>query len=544
MSKLNVITTSVFVGSIVLEAALSARDQLGHYAKHDTRINISIAIIALGVNLVVKTLILSFFLWLKQFAIYDAGDGVLAWITLFFLADLQSYGWHYAGHRVRLFWAMHVIHHSSTSFNFSTAIRSPFTNVLFRMGTMAPMVWLGFEPWMIFWMDTLIVSFAFFQHTQMIGKLGWLECIFSTPSHHRVHHASDEKYLDKNFGGILIIWDKIFGTFQEEEFKPTYGLTKPLQNQTVAKVIFHEWIDIIRDCRQAGNWLECWLYVFGPPGWKPNPGSSGSCFWQASASHLKHVFILTAMLGLAFLVANGQTTEEIFNRGVAHEQAYNDQAALLFYQKTLETNPHHVEALWRSSRQYSKLSGRHTDRKQKQQQVQEARRLAEMAIQLDPKNLEAHLSYIVAMGLLSEVAESPADKIKNAKLIRSEAELILSLDSLYAPAYYVLGKWNYEIARLNWAERLACNLLFGGVPEGASMERALLYFDRAVSLKPDCILFHYGKAKVLFQYGRYDRAIKILEAALQLSPQEPDDKQRHHKCMQLLNESRLLASKT
>jgi sterol desaturase/sphingolipid hydroxylase (fatty acid hydroxylase superfamily) len=544
MSNLNVITTSVFIGSIVMEAMLSTRDQLGHYERHDTRINICIAIIALGVNLVVKSVILSFFLWLKPFAIYQAGHGVLAWITLFFLADLQSYGWHYAGHRVRLFWAMHVIHHSSPTFNFSTAIRSPFTNVLFRMGTMAPLVWLGFEPWMIFWMDALIVSFAFFQHTQMIGKLGWLENIFSTPSHHRVHHASDEKYLDKNFGGILIIWDKIFGTFQEEEFKPTYGLTKPLPNQTVAKVIFHEWVDIIRDCRQARNWRERGFYLFGPPGWKPNARSGGVCFWQASSAHLKHAFIVMAMLGLAYLVANGQTADELFNRGVMHEQAFNDQAALLFYQKTLEASPHHVEALWRGSRQFSKLSGRHSDPKRKQQQAQEAKRLAELAIQLDPKNREAHLSYIVAMGLLSEVADSPAEKIKNARLIKSEAELILSLDSLFAPAYFVLGKWHFEIARLNWAERLACNLLFGGVPPGASMERALVYFDRAISLRPDCILFHYGKARVLFQNGRYDRAIKILEAALQLTPQEPDDKLRHYKCIQLLNESRLLASKT
>jgi sterol desaturase/sphingolipid hydroxylase (fatty acid hydroxylase superfamily) len=157
--------------------------------------------------------------------------------------------------------------------NFTVGFRSSVFQPLYRFIYFIPLAFLGFKPLDIVFMYSATQIWGIFVHTELIGKMGWLEYILVTPSHHRVHHASNPKYLDKNMGMFLIVWDQLFGTFQpeltEEEYQPRkYGLTKPLEDQGPVNVIFHEWNEIGKDlARKDIGWKEKWHYLFGPPGW-------------------------------------------------------------------------------------------------------------------------------------------------------------------------------------------------------------------------------------------------------------------------------------
>jgi sterol desaturase/sphingolipid hydroxylase (fatty acid hydroxylase superfamily) len=185
----------------------------------------------------------------------------------------MHYWLHRLSHFCRFFWAVHVNHHSSPHYNFSVGFRSavlePFYNFLF----LAPLALCGFQPADILLVYAFTEIWAVLTHTEKVKKLGWLEYIMVTPSHHRVHHASNPKYLDKNMGSFFIFWDKLFGTFQKEmpetAYQPIkYGLTSPINDITLSTIIFHEWSNIFSDLKRKDiGWKEKWRYLFGPPGW-------------------------------------------------------------------------------------------------------------------------------------------------------------------------------------------------------------------------------------------------------------------------------------
>lgn len=540
MGTFNLITALVFIGAIVLEALLNAKDDLDHYEKADSKTNFTIASIGVIVNLVAQGTLLSAFIWIKRYSNFDVGTGSVAWIVGILLVDLQYFLFHVLSHKSRFFWAMHVIHHSSHKFNLTTAIRTPFTNSFFRFASLAPLVLIGFNPLMIIFVNTIIGIITFFQHTEMVKKLGWLEYILNTPSHHRVHHASNEKYLDKNYGGILIIWDKLFGTFQKEEEKPVYGLTKPLKNKGFVNVLTHEWRAILKDVWHAKKLSHKFCYVFGKPGWKPRPVEmkSGQQYSFLSTIIARRVAFIVLLLTITFSIVHANSPDELVHQGIVAEKKLDEQSALNFYEKAILENPRHVEALWRASRMLSNAAGRSADKSSKIQYASRAKTFSKQAMGINPVCKEARLCYIIALGLLSEAASSPSEKLANAKIIYAEAEAVLKIDSLNAPAYYVLGKWHFELAKLNWAEKLACNLLFGGVPNGVSFDKSIRYFEKAIHLQPDYILFHYGRASAFYYMGKYDKAIPILESALKLAPVEPDDEIRKQKCVKMLEESK------
>jgi sterol desaturase/sphingolipid hydroxylase (fatty acid hydroxylase superfamily) len=192
-----------------------------------------------------------------------------AWLCCFFADDLSYYWFHRLSHNVRFLWASHLVHHSSESFSFSTGIRVPWTSNI--TGTFLFWAWMpliGIEPGMVILMKSLSVIYQFCMHTEAIVKLpAWYEAVFNTPSHHRVHHASDIEYLDKNLGGNLIIWDRIFGTYQEESHKPKYGLTKNISSPNPFVIVFHEWKNLFNDFRKTKSFKHRLQYFFRPPGW-------------------------------------------------------------------------------------------------------------------------------------------------------------------------------------------------------------------------------------------------------------------------------------
>ncbi|MFG3105561.1 sterol desaturase family protein [Streptomyces tendae] len=191
------------------------------------------------------------------------------WVLLFFADDLAYYVFHRAHHRIRVLWASHVVHHSSVRFNLSTALRqswTPMTTLPFWL----PLALLGVPPWMILLQQSISLVYQFFLHTERVDRL-WspIEFLFNTPSHHRVHHGSNNTYLDRNYGGILIIWDRLCGTFEPEGERVVYGLTKNIDTYNPLRVAFHEYAATWRDVRKATRWRDRAGHLFGPPGWAP-----------------------------------------------------------------------------------------------------------------------------------------------------------------------------------------------------------------------------------------------------------------------------------
>ncbi len=190
-------------------------------------------------------------------------------ILAILVVDFIYYWEHRWEHEIRLLWTYHSIHHSSPIYNYTTALRVSFIDNFVSWIFFLPTILIGFHPVIIGLALVFILTYQFWIHTELIGKMGWFEKIFNSPSLHRVHHGSDELYLDKNYGGMLIIWDRMFGTFQAEEFRPTYGLTTQLNSINPLTVHFKEYADIVHDVRKAKSFKEKLSYIFGKPGWKP-----------------------------------------------------------------------------------------------------------------------------------------------------------------------------------------------------------------------------------------------------------------------------------
>ncbi|MEM0999194.1 MAG: sterol desaturase family protein [Bacteroidota bacterium] len=263
-------TAVLFLGLILTEVIISTRKQLKLFQGRDSAVSIAFGIGGVIHRLVMKGITLQWYFWLYEFRIFTLDNSAWIWVACFMMNELIYYWFHRLSHERRWLWATHVNHHSSEYLNYTTAARSPFLNTFHHMIFWAPMPLLGFDPVMTLVVESIGFLFAFTQHTTIIPKLGPLEWIINTPSHHRVHHASNEEYLDKNYGNALIIFDRIFGTFKEEKEKPVFGITKNVKSYNLVTVALHEWQQMARDVRGARNFRERWNYVFGRVGWKPS----------------------------------------------------------------------------------------------------------------------------------------------------------------------------------------------------------------------------------------------------------------------------------
>jgi sterol desaturase/sphingolipid hydroxylase (fatty acid hydroxylase superfamily) len=208
----------------------------------------------------------------RLFDISPASPG--AWIAIFFLDDFTYYWFHRISHECRFWWAAHVNHHSSQQYNLSTAVRQSWTSVIVGTWTpWIPLAFLGFPPAMILAQQGFNLFYQFWIHTEVVRRMpAWFEYLFNTPSHHRVHHASNPRYLDRNYAGVLMVWDRLFGTFVEErdEEPARYGIVKNIETYNPICIAFHEWIAILRDVWAARSWREVLAVVFAAPGWRPD----------------------------------------------------------------------------------------------------------------------------------------------------------------------------------------------------------------------------------------------------------------------------------
>jgi len=228
--------------------------------------------IGLGNNLLNRTsygLIFIVVFWItEQVAFTQIPINIYTWIIAVLLADFSYYWMHRIEHKVRFLWAIHSVHHSSTEFDLTTGLRLSWLESLFEWMFFIPIVLLGFDMVQVLVSLLIVVAYQTWIHTENIGKLGWLDRIFNTPSAHRVHHGANPQYIDKNFGGILMIWDKLFGTYQAEDEKVSYGLTKNIGTSNPIVINFHEWGSLFKDIGNSKNLKEIGMFILKPPGFK------------------------------------------------------------------------------------------------------------------------------------------------------------------------------------------------------------------------------------------------------------------------------------
>lgn len=260
-----------FVALVLAEMIAARFRDRRRYCPKDTLTSLGLGLGSTVAGVLSAGLVFALAVWVHQFALFDIGWAWYWFVIAFVLDDLAYYVFHRSAHRVRWFWASHVIHHSSQHYNLSTALRQTWTGFfsatfIFRL----PLFLIGFPPAMVFFVAALNLVYQFWIHTETIGRMPrWFEAVMNTPSQHRVHHATNPRYLDSNYAGVFIVWDRMFGTFvaERDEDRPRYGIVRNLGSFNILWAAFHEWIGIARDVKAAPTWRARAGYIFGPPGW-------------------------------------------------------------------------------------------------------------------------------------------------------------------------------------------------------------------------------------------------------------------------------------
>ncbi|MFK7969963.1 MAG: sterol desaturase family protein [Bacteroidia bacterium] len=251
---------------VLLEWYLSYRENKEAYEGKDFWACVVVGVGVIASSALVKVLTFAVILYFYNIVPWYIGQSWWGWILCFITVDFFRYWAHRVSHEQRIWWATHVPHHSSQSYNFSVTFRLSWTQHV-KIIFFIPIALMGFDPFMFFICNQIAVLYQFWLHTELINRVHpIIEYIFVTPSHHRVHHGVNEKYLDRNYGSAMIIWDRIFGTFQGEEETPTYGITVPVDSYNPVYIIFHEFSAWCQDIVRVRSLKEAWKVTFGSPG--------------------------------------------------------------------------------------------------------------------------------------------------------------------------------------------------------------------------------------------------------------------------------------
>ncbi len=257
----------VYLVIILSEILFSHFSHKNWYSLFGTIENIWLMVANIFVDIGMRIIALIALNYFFQFHFFTIENAIFYWTLLLILEDLTFWFIHYMDHYCRLFWAVHVTHHNSEEYNLTVGLRSSLFEPVYRFIYFIPLALFGFKAIDILLMFSLTQWYGILIHTQSVKKLGPLEWILATPSHHRVHHGSNVRYLDKNMGMFLIIWDRLFGTFEKETEKVNFGITQNIESHHPKTVVFHEFSAIIQDVKKAPGLYNKFMYVFGPPGW-------------------------------------------------------------------------------------------------------------------------------------------------------------------------------------------------------------------------------------------------------------------------------------
>ncbi|HYC53558.1 MAG TPA: sterol desaturase family protein [Candidatus Binatia bacterium] len=280
-----------FLVTMLIESLLLARMTVGDgrqargYEARDTAASLTMGVGNVVINLFMKGVSLASLGFFAGFAPWKLdSDSMATWAMALLVGDFCYYWFHRASHQVRFLWAAHVNHHSSRHYNLSTALRQSWTTPLTYIPFFWPMALAGFDPMLILIVQAINTLYQYWIHTEAIDRLGPLEWLLNTPSHHRVHHGTNLEYLDRNHGGMLIVWDRLFGTFEPEVAPVVYGLTKNIETFHPVEIATHEWKALARDIARADDWRAAIGYVLQPPGWSPDGSTRTADQMRAAAA--------------------------------------------------------------------------------------------------------------------------------------------------------------------------------------------------------------------------------------------------------------------
>jgi sterol desaturase/sphingolipid hydroxylase (fatty acid hydroxylase superfamily) len=268
VNEVYAIGAPIVLAMIFVEILISNWQQKNYYKTQDTLCTIGLLAGNIIVAFSIKGLILALHFYLYQYKIFELSGMLplwLFWLLTFVVIDLVFYIYHRMSHRIRFLWAIHLSHHSSEEMNFAVSFRQAWFGPISKIPFFMVLPLLGFDPTIIAAAGVISTLWGIVGHTQIIGKLGVLEWIFNTPSHHRVHHGSNEQYIDKNYGNLLIIWDRMFGTFEPEKEKVKFGLVNNVNTFNPTKITFMAWSSMIEDINNKQSLGEALRIIFGPP---------------------------------------------------------------------------------------------------------------------------------------------------------------------------------------------------------------------------------------------------------------------------------------
>lgn len=265
MISFNAIGISLMLTVSIIEIILVIINAPERKLIKDISANILLGLLYMVTGMSVKVVAFTVFSLFYYYAIVNPEMSWWLWIVGFLGCDFMHYIYHWLGHKTRIFWAPHVTHHSSEYFNMSTGYRNNFFHVLYRFLFWAPLCFLGIPPVIVLTIESITAIQNFIVHTEKIGKLGVLDWIFNTPSNHRVHHGVNPEYIDKNLGGVLMIYDHLFRTYAKEVVPPVYGITHNIHTQNPYKIITHEYIRLINELPKIKGASNKIRYLFSPP---------------------------------------------------------------------------------------------------------------------------------------------------------------------------------------------------------------------------------------------------------------------------------------
>lgn len=260
----------IFFLLIGIELVYDFYNKLKYYRFNDSISNLSQGIGSQLTGLLMKTALFFGYKYIfENWRIFEFPNNIWVWIILFIAVDFCYYWFHRMSHQINALWAAHIVHHQSEEYNLTVALRQSWFQSWFSWVFYLPLAFLGFEPLMFLTLSSFNTLYQFWIHTRGIKNMGFLEHILNTPSHHRVHHGSNPKYIDKNHAGTLIIWDKLFGTFQKEEEEVYYGITSPLASWNPVWANFHYWVELLNTAKKADNITDKVKVFIKSPGWFP-----------------------------------------------------------------------------------------------------------------------------------------------------------------------------------------------------------------------------------------------------------------------------------
>jgi sterol desaturase/sphingolipid hydroxylase (fatty acid hydroxylase superfamily) len=285
-----VLAIPVFFLLIGLELLIARVQEKEYYTLADSVADLGCGLVSQLVEAALKTVLFAGYLFLYgRFRLFNLPAGsALTWASCLLGVDFLYYWFHRKSHEVNAFWAAHVVHHQSEEYNLSVALRQGAFQSAFSWVFYLPLALLGFPPLVFLAVSSIDTLYQFWIHTRAIGRLGPLERVLNTPSNHRVHHAANPRYLDRNYAGVLMLWDRLFGTYaaERDEDPPRYGIVHDISTFNPVRIAFHEWAALWRDCARARSLREAAGAVFGPPGWRADGSGETSqairAAWTAS----------------------------------------------------------------------------------------------------------------------------------------------------------------------------------------------------------------------------------------------------------------------